>query len=124
MTWLGKIFTVLVLVLAVANAWFITTVWVTRNNWKVQRDAYEKAYTEANAARKAEYASYQSDLEAKTGQIATLQSQVASALKSKEEAEQENRTNKTTFATVMLNQAKLSKDISDLQTRIEGGQAM
>jgi hypothetical protein len=124
MTWLGKIFALFVFVLALANVWFITTVWVTRTNWKTQRDAYEKAYKDSLAARQAEYDAYRTEIEARNGSITTLKTEVASALKAKEEAEQENRNNKETFAAYQLKYTELSKKITDLQTKIEAHQAI
>lgn len=71
MTWLGKILALLVMVLAVVWMWFTVSVYVARTNWKVQADAYKKAYAEAKDAREAEY---RTNLAEKDALIALLNS--------------------------------------------------
>ena len=45
-------------------AYFTVTVYVTRTNWKLRADAYEKAYKEIDAAREKEYRDNQANREA------------------------------------------------------------
>jgi hypothetical protein len=124
MTWLGKIFALLVFVLALANVWFITTVWVTRNNWKVQRDEYKAEYQKSLDARSAEYAAYRAELEPLKGQVQSLRAELAAAQKTREEAEDENRKNKETFTKAVTGFASVTKSGTDVQTKIDANQAI
>lgn len=54
MTWLGKILTVLVMIGAVVTAYLTAQAYVTRVNWKADRDRYKSAYEKAVAALDAE----------------------------------------------------------------------
>jgi hypothetical protein len=54
MTWLGKILTFLVMIGAVMAAYFMVQAYVTRVNWKADRDKYKAAYEKAVAALDAE----------------------------------------------------------------------
>jgi hypothetical protein len=81
MTWLGKILAVLVMVMAVAGMWFITSAYVARTNWKTQADIYKKAYEDAKLARDSEYRLYQSQQDALSRQLNSEQANVASLTK-------------------------------------------
>jgi hypothetical protein len=61
MTWLGKIFTFLVLLGAVVWAYFTVTTYAARTNWKARSDMYKKAYEESEAARVKEAADFQKE---------------------------------------------------------------
>lgn len=54
MSWLGKILTFLVLIASVVWMAITVNVYVTRTNWKVRSDAYEKALKESEANRRTE----------------------------------------------------------------------
>src|SRR5438874_910590 len=64
MGWLGKIMTFLVLIGSVVWAAFTVNVYVTRTNWKVRADNYEKLYKESEAAREKEFRDNQYNREA------------------------------------------------------------
>jgi len=64
MSWLGKILTFLVLVGAVVWAAFTVNVYVTRTNWKVRADNFEKAFRESEANRERERRDYEANREA------------------------------------------------------------
>ena len=75
MTWRGKILAMLVMLLALVWMYFTVNVYVTRTNWKNQRDMYEKGYKEAIAAREAEYRAHQSADDAWQRKFAALKSE-------------------------------------------------
>lgn len=64
MSWLGKILTFLVLVGAVVWAAFTVNVYVTRTNWKVRADNFEKAFKDSEANRERERRDYEANREA------------------------------------------------------------
>jgi len=74
MTWLGKILTVLVLLLSLAWMWFTVSVYAARTNWKNQSDMYKKAYDEARNARETEIRTYQSEKDSLERRLLTEQS--------------------------------------------------
>ena len=75
MTWIGKILSVFVLILGIAAMWFIATVFVARTNWKSDRDAWQKAYKDAETARATELNSYRTEKDALERQLAAAQTQ-------------------------------------------------
>ena len=64
MSWIGKIMAFLVLIGACVWAYFTVAVYVTRTNWKVRADNYEKAFKESEDARQKEYRDNQASREA------------------------------------------------------------
>ena len=54
MSWLGNILTFLVLIASVVWMAITVNVYVTRTNWKVRSDAYEKALKDSEANRRTE----------------------------------------------------------------------
>ncbi len=64
MTWLGKILTFLVMITAVAGAYFTAQAYVTRTNWKFEADKYKTAYRDAVTKRDEEYRRNQSSEDA------------------------------------------------------------
>ena len=70
MTWIGKIFSVFVLIIGVAAMWFMATVYVARTNWKNDRDAWQKIYKEAESARASEQNTYRAEKDALERQLA------------------------------------------------------
>jgi hypothetical protein len=122
MTWLGKIFALLVLVLSVATVWFITTTWVTRTNWRVQALEYKDAYTKSVDARKTEYESYRSEVESLRGQISALETKLTSAQATQAAAEKENTTNRDIQTKTVANLAGLTKIGIDSDTKIQVAQ--
>jgi len=64
MSWLGKILTFLVLIGTVIWASFTVNVYVTRTNWKVRAEAYEKAFKDSEANRTKEARDYEANREA------------------------------------------------------------
>lgn len=77
MTWLGKILTVMVLLLALCWMWLTALTFATRTNWKTSSDKYKVALEDSESQRQREYAASQS-------KIADLNSQLAEARKSAE----------------------------------------
>ena len=73
MSWIGKILSVFVLILGIAAMWFIATVFVARTNWKNDRDAWQKAYKDAETARATELNSYRTEKDALERQLAAAQ---------------------------------------------------
>jgi hypothetical protein len=124
MTWLGKIFAVLVLALSVATAWFITTTWVTRTNWKRQADEYQKMYAASAAARQVEYDSYRTEVESLRGQLASIKNDLASAHATREEAEREAKTAKDNAVKVAADFSRLSKTTTDVDAKVQTAQKM
>lgn len=97
MTWLGKILAVLVMLMALVWMWFTAAVFAARTNWKVQAEAYKKAYDEAKAARESEYRMYQAEKDALSRQLTSAQEEaktqaglVATAEKASKEFIQKN----------------------------------
>jgi hypothetical protein len=74
MTWIGKILAVFVLIVGVAAMWFMAQVFVTRNNWKNDRDNWAKLYKEAESARQAELSTFAKDKDALERQLVAEQS--------------------------------------------------
>ena len=64
MSMFGKILTFLVLIAACVWAYFTVSAYVTRTNWKVRADNYEKAFKESEAARDKEHREFQANKEA------------------------------------------------------------
>jgi len=64
MTWIGKILSVLVMVVALAGMWFTVSAYVARTNWKAQADTYKVAYEQAKAAVESEHRLHQSEKDA------------------------------------------------------------
>jgi hypothetical protein len=64
MSWFGKILTFLVLIGAIVWMSFTVNVYVTRTNWKVRADSFEKAFKESEAAREREFRDNQANREA------------------------------------------------------------
>jgi len=75
MSWIGKILTFLVLIGVCVWAYFTVTLYVTRTNWKVRADAYEKAFKESEEARQKEFRDFQVSREALVRQVAVEKSQ-------------------------------------------------
>lgn len=123
MTWLGKIFAFVVLVLSVATVWLIATTWVTRTNWKAHADEYKRGYQEVVKARQAEYDAYRSEVESLRGQVTTLKAELASAQTARDEADRESKTHLGNLTKVNLQFSTLAKSTTDLDTRIQAGQA-
>jgi hypothetical protein len=73
MTWLGKILSVLVLLLSLVWMWFTASVYVARTNWKTQADSYKKGFEEARAARESEYRTYLAEKDGYSRQLAAEQ---------------------------------------------------
>ena len=70
MSWIGKILAVFVLIIGVAAMWFMATVYVARNNWKNDRDQWQKLYKEAETARLTEQGNYGKEKDALERQLA------------------------------------------------------
>jgi hypothetical protein len=83
MTWLGKILTVMVLLLALTWVWLTALTFATRTNWKASSDKYKASLEESEAQRKREFDSAQA-------KIADLNSQLAEARKSSETSADRN----------------------------------
>jgi hypothetical protein len=64
MSWLGKILTFLVFIGAVMVMYFTANAYVTRTNWKLRADSYEKLYKDCEAAREKEARDFQQSREA------------------------------------------------------------
>ncbi|HUR53588.1 MAG TPA: hypothetical protein VMZ71_05635 [Gemmataceae bacterium] len=75
MTWLGKILAMLVMLLSLVWMYFTVNVYVTRTNWKTQRDMYKKGYDEAIAARESEYRVHQSADDAYARKMSALKTE-------------------------------------------------
>lgn len=76
MTWIGKILSVLVLLLALVWMWFTVSLFAARTNWKVQADTYKKAFDDARKAREAEYRDYQTAKDAYDRQVLTAETRI------------------------------------------------
>jgi hypothetical protein len=74
MSWIGKIMAFLVLIGACVWAYFTVAVYVTRTNWKVRADGYEKAFKESEDARQKEYRDFQANREALVRMVAAEKS--------------------------------------------------
>lgn len=83
MTWLGKILTVMVFLLALCWVWLTALSFATRTNWKTSSDKYKAALEQSESLRKREYDAAQS-------KIADLSSQLAEARKSAETSAERN----------------------------------
>jgi|GEM_PF-1131537 len=70
MSWLGKILSVFVLIVGVAAMWFMAQVYVARNNWKKDRDAWAELYKQAETARQSEQSTYRTEKDALERQLA------------------------------------------------------
>jgi hypothetical protein len=64
MSWFGKILTFVVFIACLLWAYFTVNAYVTRTNWKVRADVYEKAFRESEDARQKEFRDFQSSREA------------------------------------------------------------
>jgi hypothetical protein len=64
MSWLGKIMTFLVLIGVCVWAHFTVNAYVTRTNWKVRADAYEKALKDSETNRERERRDWESNRDA------------------------------------------------------------
>lgn len=75
MTWLGKILTMVVLLVSLVGVWMTALAWSTRTNWKTSSDKYSAALKESETERKREY-------DASQARVADLTAQLAEAKKS------------------------------------------
>lgn len=73
MTWLGKILTIVVFLVALVWVWFTVTVFVTRTNWRTHATNASTALKASEDARQKEYAVYQAENDALRRQLAAEQ---------------------------------------------------
>jgi hypothetical protein len=74
MTPLGKIFAVLVFIIAVVSAYFTVSAYATRTNYVAQVESYKKSHDESEKARKEEVRRFQFELEVRDRIIAAEKS--------------------------------------------------
>jgi hypothetical protein len=94
MTWLGKILAIVVMVMSLAWMWLTAADYSARVNWKAQRDAYEKAFKEAVAARQSEHTRHQSEQEASYKIIDSVQKESIALKAERETLAKANKDNK------------------------------
>jgi hypothetical protein len=70
MTWLGKILTILVLVVSLVWVYMTALAWSTRTNWKTSADKYRAALDESEKLRKQENEDAQKQIAALNAQLA------------------------------------------------------
>jgi hypothetical protein len=127
MTWLGKIFTMLVFLGALVWAYFTVQAYVTRTNWKVDRDRYKLAYENIRDAREVEYRRNQSNedslrrlLLAEQNKVSELDKRVAALSKESDDfkksyADLQELHNKQIANAVKID-ATVNRTLKELQT--------
>ncbi|MBY0514575.1 MAG: hypothetical protein K2P78_11765 [Gemmataceae bacterium] len=110
MTWLGKILTIVVFVMALAWLSLTAATFATRTNWKASSDKYKQLLEESEAQRKREY-------DAAQAKISDLNSQLAEARRSSETSADRNA---QLSGALDLN----ARDYNLLNARIEKGDVL
>jgi len=116
MTWLGKILTLVVMLMALAWVWLTATDYTTRVNWKAQRDTYKKAFDEAVAARDSDYRRHQAELAALSQKSESLEKDLAASKTTIDTLARANRDAKAKLDEVIAATSTVNQTVVQLQT--------
>jgi hypothetical protein len=110
MTWLGKIFTMLVFLGTLVWAYFTVQAYVTRTNWKADRDRYKLAYENIRDARESEYRRNQAEADSLRRLLAAEQNKVAESQKRVAELSGESKKQKESYDSLQAMLTKVNDD--------------